>query len=501
MILRGYQLAAIDNLRDALKKHQSVLLQSATGSGKTAIAVEIIRLAANNGKSVLVLAPRRELICQFSERLTAAGVQHGIIMSGEPRDNWASIQVASFDTIHAWIKRDKIVLPMANLLVVDESHLSLSASRKKIIEHYKSKGTRIIGMTATPCRGDGRGLGELYDKIVETQSIARLTADGYLCPAKYYAPSTPDLEKIGLNSQGEYITKQLDEAVDQPKLVGDIVSNWLRLAKGKSTVVFCSSCAHSRHVRDEFISQNINAEHLDGNTEPGERREILARVGSGETTVLCNVFVASYGLDIPRLEVAVLARPTKSLALYLQTVGRVLRPYPGKDEALIIDHAGSVAEHGFVDDPIPWSLSGKVKINDLKKKVAQERSEPKDIHCGDCGAVFKSSRKCTGCGAELIPKTEAMPVHEAKLKELKRTPKQENKHASWPEKISFFGQLKQHCINRNIKPGWASHRYRTLYGVWPNDQRLKAAPSVAVTAPVARWIVSQNIRHARSNNA
>ena len=141
-------------------------------------------------------------------------------------------------------------------------------------------------------------------------------------------------------NNSDYVTESLGEHMDKPALIGDIVSNWYRIVRDKKTVVFCTTCAHSRHVRDEFLRLGIKAEHLDGKTEQDERKAILDRVQTGETQVLCNVFVASYGLDIPSLECAVLARPTKNITLYLQTIGRVLRISEGKTEAVVIDHSG-----------------------------------------------------------------------------------------------------------------------------------------------------------------
>src|SRR3546814_7641235 len=167
--------------------------------------------------------------------------------------------------------------------------------------------------------------------------------------------------------------------MDTPQLVGDVVENWMRIARHRSTVVFCVNRAHSRNVRDEFLAQGIRAEHVDGETPTDERAAILARVRSGETQVLCNVFVASYGLDIPTLDCAVLARPTKNIALYMQTVGRVMRPAERKADALVIDHSGAVKENGFVDDFIPWSLDESEKVKDRKLKLSRSEEHTSEL--------------------------------------------------------------------------------------------------------------------------
>lgn len=494
--LREYQKAAVESLRLSLAKGmRRPVLVSPTGSGKTRLAIEVIRLAVSKGRRVLFLAPRRELIYQASAVLESAGVMHGVIMAGEPAHRYSPVQVASFDTL--WARRNRIPLPPADLVIVDEAHLSLAATRKKLIEAYPD--ARVIGLTATPARGDGRGLGEIYDDLVLSWSVRELTDAGFLVPARYFVPTKPDLEGLKINRDGDYREKELAPRMDQPQLIGDIVHNWFRLAKGRSTVVFCVTRSHSRHLQAEFVARGVKAEHLDGETELAERQAILARVASGETTVLCNVFVATYGLDIPRLECAVLARPTRNIALYLQIIGRVLRTAPGKTEALVIDHAGAVDEHGRVDDYVPWSLDEDSKVSERKKADEQERKEPKDITCGECSYVFRASRKCPKCGHEMVSKGKPVPVHQADLQELK--PSQENKNATWEAKAEFMAGLRAYALERGINPGWCAHKYREKFGVWPNDRRVSAVPPGPIAEEVRNWIRHSNIRFAKGRAA
>jgi superfamily II DNA or RNA helicase len=289
--------------------------------------------------------------------------------------------------------------------------------------------------------------------------------------------------------------------VGNPQLIGDVVHNWFRLASDKKTVVFCVTRAHSRHICEEFKARGIKAEHLDGETPLDKRKAILERVKSGETQVLCNVFVATYGLDIPSLECAVLARPTRNIALYLQTVGRVLRPSEFKTEALVIDHAGAIDEHGFVDDFIPWSLDENSSVKERKEQQKKEKKEPKELTCGECGTVFKSSHNCPNCGFEIVPAGKPIPVHQADLQEVQREAAKSNREMTWEEKISFYGQLKQYCEDTGKKPGWAAHKYREKCGVWPNDSRLKSAPNQEVSETVRSWITSRNIAYAKRKAA
>jgi len=463
-------------------------------TGKTRVATAMIARARTRGKKVVFYAPRRELIYQTSDQLDDEAQAHGILMAGERR-HWAGVQVASFDTVWSQYRR-RGTLPKADLVIVDEAHLSVSDTRKTILREHLNSGAVLIGLTATPARGDGRGLGEIYDDMIEAAPVSWFIEQGYLVPARYFAPSKPDLDAVRV-ARGDYVINDLGEAVDKPKLVGDIVAQWLRLAHGRSTVVFCVNRKHSRHVRDEFIKNGVRAEHVDGETPSTERAEILDRVRSGETTVLTNVFVASYGLDIPTLEVAVLARPTKSLALYHQTVGRVMRPAQGKTEAMVIDHAGAVEEHGLFSDPVPWTLDSAVKVQDAKEKAAKEQQAPKDLTCPACKTVFRARRDCPSCGFQMIGATEAIPHHEADLQEVGNTAARRNRLDSWDEKIEFIGGLKHHAREHGYKPGWVAHAYQSRYGVWPNDQRLKSADPVPPSPEVIGYVKYLRIRNAR----
>lgn len=499
--MRPYQEDSVAALRRSLAAgHKRVLLQLATGAGKTRIAAEICRMAQAKGTRVLFLAPRRELITQAAAAFAKQGLHPGIIMAGERPARLLSLQVASFDTLHARAMRSaRMAMPDAGLVIVDEAHLSLADTRKEIIAHYADAA--VIGLTATPARGDGRGLGEIYQDLILGPSIRHLTEEGHLVPLRYFAPTAPDLSALKLNKDGDYVEAGLADRMDTPQLVGDVVENWMRIARHRSTVVFCVNRAHSRHLRDCFLAAGVAAEHLDGETPHDERAAILDRVRSGETQVLCNVFVASYGLDIPSLDCAVLARPTKNIALYLQTVGRVMRPSPCKVDALVIDHSGAVKENGFVDDFIPWSLDESERVKDRKERQQKEKAEAKECECPRCHAVFKARRDCPSCGYQAIPSTQPIPTHEAQLQEIQREASKSNREATWEEKQAFMAGLKRYALEHGYKDGWAAQRYRSKFGVWPNDPRVRDVIPMDYSQEVKSWIVHQNIKHAKRRAA
>jgi len=805
-------------------------------------------MARARGKKVVFYAPRRELIYQIADELFAGDQSHGVIMAGEQR-HWAGIQVASFDTVRSQMSRGQPP-PRGDLCLVDEAHLSISPKRQEIIQHYLDAGSVVVGLTATPARGDGRGLGEIYDDMIVAKPVQWFIDRGHLVPARYYAPDRPDLEKVKI-ARGDYVVDQLGRVVDDPQLIGNIVTQWHRLGYGRSTVVFCVNRAHSRHVCEEFVRQGVAAEHLDGETPNDERRDILNRVRSGATTVLCNVFVClddrteiltrdgwksrteitlsdevanwengriwfsrplklmqrevapgekmvklrtrnrsfrvteghkmlwsdfgykevkklpareivgrsghlpvsgiaaheteakrrvrvkddavvmikahdlspgqcwligfwigdgskavikdgsvrytfaqsernahilqmltetlreerydhrivkkthptgkgggvqhvvyvgrgtgggsqkrrgffgidrhldknlpdtawcldrdqleefldglwwadgnhsrkepngkaiwtanqrfadrlqallvcrgfksnvrsykngdglifrvsyvrrethactkyrpeyddavpgekvwcvetesgnivtrrdgyvtvmgncTYGLDIPSLECAVLARPTKSVSLYHQTLGRVMRPSPGKDHALVIDHAGAVAEHGLFSDPVPWSLDAKEKVQERKEAGQRERKDPKDITCPNCSNVFRAARVCPKCGHAALRPSEDIPYYEADLKEVEgaTTADKRNANTSWDEKVEFMGGLKAYARRKGYKPGWVAHAYRKRFGVWPNDPRVKNATPREPNGSVKGHLKYLQIQNAKRKGA
>ena len=501
-MLRGYQDDIVHGVRKEIAKgNNRPVVVAPTGSGKTHIATSIIAGCEANRKSTLFFAPRRELIYQTANKFYDYGLDLGMIMHGEGYRLHERHQVASFDTVHARsIRSSRLAMPEADVVIVDEAHLSMSDGRQAILEHYKDK--IVIGLTATPALGDGSGLGSYYNGMVNEVSVRELMDQGYLVEPEYYAPTTFDLQGVK-QTRADYQVNSLASRVDRPELIGQITDNWLRLAGGRRTVVFCTTIAHSMHVCAEFNAMGVKAEHVDANTESEERQEIFNRVRSGETTVLCNVFVASYGLDIPPVEVCVLARPTKNLSLYIQTCGRVLRPSPetGKTKATIIDHTGAVKMHGFLDDPVPWSLNCD-DIREDKRREEANKKEKKEVVCHVCATVFKAAKECPKCGAELQRAAKEISATDDKLQKVDQNIKEKpaNREYSYQRKQEFFNMLLYYCRGKGYKDGWASMKYRDKFGVWPNEFQRRAVPA-APNEEVTNFIRSQQIRYAMARKA
>lgn len=458
--MRGYQTALADAVRQSIRLgHRYPIMQAATGCGKTRIASEIIRMATAKGNRCVFFAPRRELIYQSRDTFAELGLQVGVIMAGEDPAPSAHVQVASFDTVNARNKRGLLDLPPADLVIVDECHLAVSDTRLEILKQYRQ--SCIIGLTATPARGDGKGLGEIFDDIVHGPSISSLMADGYLVPVQYFAPREPNLAGVK-TFRGDYQQRSLSERMNTPEEINGTVRSWKKYASDRSTVVFCVTREHGRSMCAAFKRSGVRAEYLDGDTPLAERKGILDRVNSGKTQVLVNILVATTGTDIPRLSCAILARPTKDVTLYLQTVGRVLRPCPeaGKRDAMVLDHSGAVLRHGFVDRPRPWTLESKEKIADATDRLSRERRDPKEIVCPKCASVFSGIRQCPHCGEMVVKPGKPIPVHR-----LDSDPTDFNTREG--QKI-FYATAKAYLEANNYQEGWLAHRYHDFFGVWPD---------------------------------
>lgn len=490
--LRDYQSDAIGRLTQALADGHRPVLVSPTGSGKTVMAVAMMTAVANAGRRALFLAPRRELVTQTVQKLVAAGLPAGVIMAGEDPRSYAPIQVASVQTLHRRLKGNRILVPQADLVVVDECHLSITKSTMGILERYPE--AHIVGLTATPSRADGRALGMVYDSIVPVASVADLTAQGHLCPAIYYAPSEPDLSEIRTDYKSrDFVQSDLERVMDQPQLVGDIVQHWFKLANGRRTVVFATSIVHSEHLAAEFRKQGVAAEHVDAMTPMGERDAIFRRFRSGETTILTNCFLASYGFDLPDLSCVVLARPTKSLVLYLQMVGRGLRPAPGKSEAIVIDHAGAVRLHGMADEDFPWSLDGETTLDERIAAKRKREPEKKSRTCGECRHVFRSAIQCPKCGWQVPRPKRDVDVLDGDLERLNG----DSRH----DRRKVYAELRGYAASRGWKPGWAFFAYCELFrGIKP-PFGWRADPVLPVSTETAGLITHLNIRRRHANAA
>jgi superfamily II DNA or RNA helicase len=400
--------------------------------------------------------------------------------------------VASIATLYARaVRGSKIELPPADLIVLDEAHHARARTYRRILESYPN--AVVIGLTATPCRGDGRGLGNIFDKIIEGPPIAELIAGGHLVPSKVFAPTRPDLAGVRVE-RGDYVESQLAKRMNTDTLVGDIIEHWFRLADRRRTVVFATGVEHSVHIRNEFRQAAVLAEHLDGSTPAKERDAILAKLAAGQIDVVVNAMILTEGWDSPEVACLVLARPTRSLLLYRQMVGRVLRPAPGKTDALILDHAGAVFEHGFVEEPITWTLHSDRRAENTAQTARTEGHAPRLTTCPECKATRFQGRPCEACGWRPQRRPAAFDVAEGELAHVDRA---YNVDAGFNEagKLNFYRQLLWIADERGYQHGWAAHKHREKFGAWPPRTNL---PPLEPEASTRAWVRSRQIAFARA---
>ena len=284
MELRPYQNDVVDEFeRKVAEGIRRIIIVAPTGAGKTVIAAEIVKRAAAKYQRVLFLAHRDELLTQPRDKLkNSFDIIAGIVKAGRDKEArpQSIVQIAGVQTLY-WrcVRTNRMEFPQADIVFVDECHHVRAATYQKILEAYPD--AIIIGLTATPCRGDGRGLGNVFDAMIECPQIGELIALDYLVKPKIFAPAPPDLRGVEVASTGDYQINQLSMRMDTDALVGDVVEHWLRHAQRRRTVMFAVDIAHSAHIVRELVKAGVKAEHLDGNTDQAERDAILARLASG----------------------------------------------------------------------------------------------------------------------------------------------------------------------------------------------------------------------------
>ena len=389
--LRPYQLALVERLRAAFRAgKRAPLLQLATGGGKTYCFCFIARSAVERGNRVCILVHRQELLSQTSRALGSLGVVHGIIAPGHAATD-DPVQVASVQTIIRRIEKGEARATDFSLIVIDEAHHAIAGSWRKVIAAMPK--AKLLGVTATPCRMDGKGLIAVFDELVAGPPITELVEMGFLVPAKVFAPPVIADFKGVRTTGGDYRASDLAEAMDNPTITGNAVEHYRRICPGVPAIAFCASIEHSKHVAAEFSAAGFRAASIDGHMPDIERKALIQALGDGQIQVLTSCDIVSEGTDIPVVGAAILLRPTKSESLFLQQVGRALRTSPGKEFAIVLDHAGNVLRHGMPDEAREWNLADGVV-----KRKRDAALGPAVAQCPKCYAMHRPTPMCPSCG-------------------------------------------------------------------------------------------------------
>lgn len=447
MELRPYQDRLANDIRAAFASGaRRPIAVSPTGSGKTVLFSYITSQVLKRGARVIIIAHRREILDQISGTLKRVSVPHGFIQAGKPSSNQPAM-VASIQTLGRRLDET----PVPDLVIIDEAHHSVSKTYVEVFARWPD--AKFIGVTATPERLDGKGLGAMFDRMVMGPSVQWLIDNGFLARPVYYAPKeTPDLSSVH-KIAGDFDRAETEEIIDTPRITGDAVTHYRRFCNGQRAVAFCISIAHAQHVAEQFCAAGIPAASIDGSLDPEVRRKRVEDLTAGKILVLTSCELISEGFDLPAVNAAILLRPTHSLSMHLQQLGRALRPFPGKTHATILDHVGNCLRHGLAEQEREWDLDGREKRT--------KKSKPVEIkQCKHCFAIFTGTA-CPQCGTEREVSPREVEEVEGELQRLSIEDIAAKRESRREEgKCRTLEDFKALARQRGYKPGWAYFRWQ-----------------------------------------
>jgi superfamily II DNA or RNA helicase len=496
--LRPYQQRALNEIRKAIVEgHKSILLQAPTAAGKSVMFAEIIRSAYEKGKTVFFGVHRQEILYQVIRYMEKLNIPHGVIKSGYKHEDWHPVQLASLQTAYRRLSGPYVT--EADIVIQDECHRSTAKTYLEVLQKHQKN--ILIGFSATPTRKSGKGLGTLFTKLINGKdygaSIIELTNQGYLAPLRYIAPIIPKLDGIPTVG-GDYSLSGLETVMLQGKLIDDIVGNWFKYGEYRQTIVFATGVKHSIAIRDLFIKAGVASAHVDGTTIDDERSAILDAFKAGDIQVLCNCEIYTEGVDLPNASCMIMARPTKSLTLWMQACGRIMRISPGKVDAIVIDHAGCCYEHGFVHEITKWELDSHTRTSNSNNDARKSRnSQP--ISCPACNNLYTGQLRCPMCGNIPVKaqfgQDKDIYIDGILGEVVLSTGKAKVRLPTLAEKKDWFQQIKNYQFAHGKNDHWTERFYFEKFSEWPKG--MKNLPIKETSPEVASWIKSRQIRYAK----
>ena len=482
MELRPYQQQALDDIRASVRGGvRRLVVQAATGAGKTLIAAAIVHRAMEKGNRMAFVVPAISLVDQTLESFWEQGIRDvGVIQANHMLTNWEKpVQVCSIQTIQS-----RGAFPEAKAVIFDECH-RMHEAHKTWMSHPDWKDVPMIGLSATPWT---RGMGKYFDSLLIAATTKDLIEKGYLSKFKVFATGHPDLSEVKTVA-GDYHEKQLSEAMQKGGLTADIVRTWQEKWGRDKTLCFGVDKAHAKLIQERFEFAGIRCGYQDADTTQDERREIKRKFHNGEYQVVSNIQTLTTGVDWD-VRCLILARPTKSEMLYVQIIGRALRTAIGKDHAIILDHSDTTARLGFVTEIHHEELDdGKPK-----EKAIIEKKEPLPQECKQCTYLKPPKTKiCPNCGHETTIRSEILEA-DGELVELIPGRRIKKLSHEWSERElkQFYAELRQYAMTKQYKTGWAAAKYKSRFGKWP-PYSWKDQPTKPYSPAVEAWVRSTNI--------
>lgn len=467
----GFEISGPDRL---------FLLGDFTVTHNTVVFSYIARSAAEKGRRILILAHRDTLIKQASRKLNDYGVPHGIIMAGFTPTPRRLVQVASVQTLVRRLEKMKARGEKFDMIIIDEAHLSAAKSYMDVRAAFPD--AVVLGVTGSPVRLDGKGLGlgagGMFETLVQGIGIRQLIDQAYLVKPTYYGSreqvDLSGVKKIG----GDYDAEALAAVMDKPKITGNAIEHWKKICPGVPAVAWCVNVAHAEHVAAEFNAAGVPALALSGDSTPDERDRALKALETGTLKIITFAMLLVEGVDCPAIGAVILLRPTMSLSSYLQVIGRGLRTIyapgmpldtaeqrfaaidagPKGRTCFVLDHCDLWRKHGFADDDREWSLDGVTKKKGKKK---EQDTGPDLAQCPKCFHIHDPAPACPACGHIYEIKVRKLEYAEGELTEI--TPemraKLSNERKAEVRGAKTLQELERIAAQRGYKPSWAKNVY------------------------------------------
>lgn len=496
MKLRESQSFAIEECRKSIKQGlKRPIIAGVTSFGKTIVAAHMLKSCQDKGKQGWFFCDRIQLIEQSIDKFRKIGLDFGVRQSGHPLHNPTKpIQIASIQTVDAMLNRHGKPLPPFDMAIVDECHTQYSVI-DQIMELYNN--LPVIGLTATPY---SKGLGAKYNNLIVPITPDDLLAKGLWCPVRYYGGKHIDTSKVRSADPNSFRKEDIDKATDDMSdvLTGDIIKNWIEHGERSQTIAFSPTQRLSKALVDMFNKNGIYAEHIDCNTKTDERQRLFKAHDAGEFKILSCAQLLNTGYDSPTTRCIIDAYPVKSITTYVQRDGRIRRISPGKEYGIYLDHAGNFERFGGpASDIVPTHLDDGTKTH-RETDLIREKKVKSTTECPSCKQQT-TPPKCS-CGFVIESKSEAAggedQIHHDGSMLVELEGNRANKKTPIEVKERFYSDLNLMVDRRGYKEGWANHKYRERFGVWPN--KIKKAPVTELSKDTKNWFAHLAIKRANS---